>query len=126
MELKDLAGKRRQLSGVDYAAGKYAENIGISIMFCLDGVTYVAIEDPDDGYRSYMKDLAVSDTPCKNVFTPEDVICQYKGGDDDILYIKNPLTLNVILKIGTADTYDYYPTCIMEYRPENLQCNEGR
>ena len=119
MELKDLAG-RHKFSGVDYTPE--------AVLFCLDGITYFAEEDPDDGYRSYLRELKVSDTPCKNTFPEEDVICEHKDsydgyGHDDILIIKNPQTRNVILKIGTADVDDYYPTCVMEYRPENMRCN---
>lgn len=128
MELKDLVGKH-QLSGVDYADGDYMKDIGISIMFCLDGITYIAVEDPDDGYRSYMREIVVSDIPCKNVFNGEEVFCEHEIGkyaDDDILYIKNPLTAETILKIGTEDVTDFYPCCVMEYHPENLQCNKGR
>lgn len=125
MKLEDLKGEH-MFSGVDYTSGKDGE---INILFCLDGVTYIAEEDPDDGYRSYMKELRVSETQCRNTFKPERVFCDYTdkstfyGGDSDILVIKNPLTANVILKIGTEDVDDYYPSCVMEYHPENMQCN---
>ena len=123
MRLEDLKGEH-MFSGVDYTEGYEA----INIMFCLDGVTYIAEEDPDDGYRSYMKELRISEIPCKNSFEPERVFCEYteKGnydGDSDILIIKNPITENVILKIGTENVCDYYPSCVMEYHPENMQCN---
>jgi len=128
MELKSLKGEH-MFSGVDYSKGKEGET---NILFCLDGVTYIAEEDPDDGYRSYMKDLRISETPCKNTFEPERVFCDhtnkssFMGYDSDILIIKNPFTANVILKIGTVDVNDYYPSCVMEYHPENMQCNLRR
>ena len=128
MNLIDFVGKH-QFSGVDYAEGKDGE---INITFCIDGVTYLAEEDPDDGYRSYMRELQISENPCKNTFSPEEVVCEhldkseYWGDDSDILIIKNPKTGSLILKIGTEDVNDYYPSCVMEYHPENMQCNEGR
>ena len=126
MELKNLEGEH-MFSGVDYTSGKDGE---INILFCLDGVTYIAEEDPDDGYRSYMKELRESETQCKNTFEPERVFCDYLnisgyfGNDSDILIIKNPYTGNIILKIGTEDVSDFYPSCVMEYHPENMQCNQ--
>lgn len=130
MELKDFVGKH-QFSGVDYAEDGYGG--AINIIFCIDGVTYLAQEDLDDGYRSYMDELEVSKKPCRNTFEPEEVICEhidkskdYFGYDSDILLIKNAKTGELILKIGTEDVNDYYPSCVMEYHPENMQCNEGR
>lgn len=130
MELKDFVGKH-QFSGVDYAEDGH--DGAINIIFCIDGVTYLAQEDLDDGYRSYMDELKVSEKPCKNTFEPQEVICEHVnkseswlGEDSDILLIKNAKTGELILKIGTEDVNDYYPSCVMEYHPENMQCNEGR
>ena len=123
MELKDLAGAHK-LSGVDYSC---AYDV-ITILFCLDGITYEAISDPADGYRSYMKELSITEKRCKNIFQPQDVICVWKDNvsgyddDDDVLFIyaRNGLT---VLEIGTREASYYYPYCVMEYTPENLSCN---
>lgn len=132
IELKDLAG-RHKLSGVEYMCGTSYE--GAFVKFCLDGVTYVAKENPDDGYRSYMEDLEITNTPCWNVFPEQDVFCDYESIEEDgrfsrkcitpadILAIKNLQTAKVILRIGTANIGDYYPECVMVYYPENLPCN---
>lgn len=124
MELKDLVGKH-QLSGVDYTNGTDGE---MNVLFCLDGVTYEAQEDPDDGYRSYMKELQVTEKRCTNTFPAQPVLCEWdcdQSGyaDDDLLIIKDAENGLTVLKIGTCNTSDYYPWCEMEYTPENLSCN---
>lgn len=130
MELEDFVGKHL-FSGVDYAETSEKEGIGLNVLFCIDGVTYLAEEDEDDGYRSYMKELVVSEVPPKNTFSPEEVVCEHSekheshNGECDILFINNAKTGELILKIGTEDTDDYYPYCVMEYYPENMQCNKG-
>lgn len=128
MKLEDIKGVH-SLSGVDYVArGKIFD--GIAIRFCIDGVTYVARENPDDGYRSYMEELEISGEPCRNTFPAENVFCEKEpessGESKDILVIENINTRKEILRVGTDYTEDYYPYCVMEYHPENLQCNMDR
>lgn len=128
MKLKDLAGAHT-LSGVDYI---FDDHFGNRVLFCLDGITYEAVENPDDGYRSYMEELVISDKECENKFPKQDVMCEWScendrffGGDDDILSINDMITKKLVLKIGTQDVTDYYPACVMEYHPENMACNRG-
>jgi len=55
MELKDLAGEHI-LTGVDFeneTIEKYCE----AVNFILDNETYTAIQDPNDGYRSCMREI---------------------------------------------------------------------
>ena len=121
MQLSDFTGLH-ELSGVDYCEGHEGE---MNVRFCLDGVTYLAEEDPDDGYRSYMKELKISETPCKNVFPRQTVFCEYDDGrHNDLLDMKNTGTGDLILRIGTEDIDDYYPICRMEWNPENMPCNK--
>lgn len=132
MELCDLAGNHK-LSGVEYTTTSTSDSEEfMSIIFILDGVAYRAEEDPDDGYRSYMKELVVlsdeeAEKLCKNRFEPEEVVCEYDEGDEDeandILYINNSITGEAILELGTSNTNDYYPCCVMNYKPEFMQCN---
>jgi hypothetical protein len=87
MELKDLVGNHL-LTGVDNDSeklqtwGEYFEDCQV-IRFTLDNVTYMAIEDPDDGYRSHMKELVVSEEPTKNIFTSISVIAQMKEKEEE-------------------------------------------
>lgn len=52
-----------------------------TIRFRLDGNVYVAVEDPNDGYRSSMEHLFIDDTgksPMKNVFSPIEVRAEHR------------------------------------------------
>lgn len=98
------------------------------VKFTLDGVHYMAVEDPDDGYRSRCRDLAVSDEPPKYSFPPQTMICYMKeNGDDgyanDILIMQDGLTGEIVLEVGTGDYNDYYPYCHLMYYPEGMACN---
>ena len=46
------------------------------LRFRLDGKIYVALEDPDDGYRSAMEKLFVMEGEMKNVFPPVKVLAR--------------------------------------------------
>ena len=78
-ELKDLIGKHI-LSGVETGVLKrkryWREEECAYVKFTLDGVTYLAIEDPDDGYRSYMEELEISEIPCKVNLPNIEVLCK--------------------------------------------------
>lgn len=130
MELKELVGTHI-LSGVETGTlkrTKYSwEEECAYAKFTLDGVTYLAIEDPDDGYRSYMEELEVSDTPCKIKLPDIEVFCLMMADDryerNDVLLFIDVLSGKEILSVGTMNYDDYYPCCHMEYHPENMYCN---
>ena len=133
MELKELVGKHF-LSGVERGRTErksFFGNNGMrdSIKFCLDGVNYVAVEDPCDGWRSLCEELEISETPCKIQIPKTEVLCTMKPDDDrwgvnnDVLVLTDCETGLVVLEVGTANTNDYYPYCVMEWTPENLSCN---
>jgi hypothetical protein len=93
--------------------------------FRLDGVTYLAIEDPCDGYRSSMREIKVSDTPMKNIFPVHRVIVSHrtKGEfqkEDDVLEFRSVLTGKLVLEVGTSNVDDYYPCFVARFTPENL------
>ena len=93
----------------------------------MDGKTYAAIEDPCDGYRSYLEGIYVEDghsdllkcaSPVRRkvIATYED--CSPKGGYEhgrDLLTITDAETGHVWLIIGTKNTDDYYPYCVLEW-----------
>ena len=131
MELKDLVGKHL-LTGVDEFTKAEIVYGGFEdcqyLNFILDGVTYTVIEDPDDGYRSSMKEIKVSDVPLTNMFAPIEVIASYKdidkyGTKGDLLIITDAKNGKVILEIGTEDTNDYYPSFVANWSPENMAVN---
>ncbi len=85
MELCELAGKH-VLSGIE-TGQVVRESLGFCterhgyIKFTLDGVTYMAEEDPEDGWRSYMKDLTIVKEPCKIHLPNVAVVCRMRQDD---------------------------------------------
>jgi hypothetical protein len=96
--------------------------------FCLNGKTYSADEDPDDGYRSYCSSIEVSDEAL-----PEAFLCEVKGrmADDgsyevnDVLELVDVKTGWVVLEVGTANTDDCYPYCVQRFNPTAMAVNQG-
>lgn len=134
IELQDLCGEH-VLTGVDRSNEDIKQEWGDRFEACevlnftLDGTTYTACEDPDDGYRSSMKHLLVSDKPTSNTFAPVKVIGRMK---DDGQYERNAVlelidakTGKLVLEVGTGNTDDYYPYWVGNFSPENMACNEA-
>ena len=97
-----------------------------TIRFELDGQVYEAVENPDDGYRSYMEKLVISNEKIKNKIPKTQIVCAYRNDDDcDLLDFIDCKNGKVFLTIGTKHVGDYYPVCIFEYSPEKLSINEN-
>ena len=134
MELKDLVGLHK-LSGVDRIHKSIEDVWGMDFEDCqvcrfvLDGETYSVIEDPDDGYRSSMREIKKDSDTVNNIFTPQDVLCIYhessNAGDCDILELRSTKTGKLVLRVGTDNTNDYYPWFANEWIPENMDINNG-
>jgi len=135
MELKELVGKH-VLDGVDFGVEK-SKNFCNDIIDCnaihfrLDGIVYTALEDPEGGYRSCMKGLVVSERDVKNSFSPIEVVCVYKtdgeyGETDDVVEIIDTQTGLVVVRVGTRNIDDYYPSYEATFNPENMVLNKGR
>ena len=60
LNLSDLVGAH-VLSGIETGVRAFDDSFWCEtsnyIKFTLDGITYMAVEDPDDGYRSYMGEI---------------------------------------------------------------------
>lgn len=106
------------LSGI--SEGEYLGNN--CLIFQIDGRNYRAVEDPDDGYRSYCN-IKVSDVPPKNTFEPTMVRCNAIFDGHGIV-MNDIVTNEAVLLMGTDEWDDYYPLCVMHYNPENLTINE--
>lgn len=111
--------------GLHYLSG--IENIrkyGMDgVRFTLSGQSYECFENESDGYRSY-GELLFSDEVCKYNFPPQPVNTTFKDtGYDWSLTMFDPVTENVILKIGTINYDDWYPVAVFEYNPENMSIN---
>jgi len=132
VELESLVGKHTLT-----AVGSGTESIKCwgdgfedceSLTFTLDGVTYSAVEDPDDGYRSSMRYLKVTDSRAEYAITPHEVIATMRGKDEygsenEVLDFVDAITGKVVLSVGTADIDDYYPGFVAEWVPQNLAAN---
>lgn len=136
MELKELKGKH-QLDAVDFTDEKIKnwadqyEDCQVC-RFRLDGVVYMAAEDPDDGYRSNMRDLIVDESAnMKNVFPAIEVLARHRTEsnddgwlqEDDILELIDTTTGEIVLTVGTENTDDYYPYFIANFVPGAMVTN---
>ena len=136
LQLKDLCGAHK-LQGVEQkqvlrkAVEDWEEDEmrdGVAVR--LDGITYLAVCDPRDGWRSCCEDLEIiedvpryriPDIPVIGTMRPQD---RWSRGTDDILMLIDAATGKSVLEIGTGNTGDWYPYWHFEYHPENLACNQ--
>lgn len=134
VELDSLVGEH-ELDAVDTYSerikqyGSHFEDCNI-IRFRLDGKAYTAIENPDDGYRSSMESLFVSDNePMKNIFPPIRVVGRKqensRWGINDVLELVDTVTGEVVLAVGTENTDDYYPCFVGSFWPEAMATNRA-
>ena len=141
MELEELVGEH-WLDAVDFSNeqveswGERFEDCQV-VRFRLDGVCYTALEDPDDGYRSRMKDLFIGEeVVMTNVFPPLRVVARYRtdwrfGCEDfdhhsDILELIDTITGEIVLEVGTEDVADYYPAFVACFHPEVMAHNHTK
>jgi len=125
VELEDLVG-RHMLDAINYDLDNSEEaNI---FMFRLNGVVFIATEDPDDGWRSCLGDIKASkDRKMTNIFRPIEVIGVHEdNGYCDILKLIDVANDKVVLEVGTENTDDYYPYFVGRFCPENMSINESR
>lgn len=132
MELIDLVGLH-YLSGVDFSAesiNRYGyDEVANAINFILDDVTYTAVEDAMDGYRSCMREIRQPDFKVSNIFSSVQVLavkrtfdCYRDGGNIlDFYDVKNG---KCVLSVGTGNFESSYPTWIAVFTPENMSINE--
>lgn len=108
----------------------------LALSFCVNGITFTAVEDPDDGYRSAMAELFERDgNHCKNRFLPVPLTLRFDtgvgasaerdalleaGSMADYASLFYPGVMGDILSVGTADAGDYYPSFMSEFSPELL------
>lgn len=132
MELKDLVGEH-ELSGLDTFIKKATETYyddANGYRFVLDGVTYCAIEDPEDGYRSSLGSLEISTEAVDYNFPAQKVVGKMRSDDEyarnDVIEFYDAITNKLVLAVGTDNWDDYYPCCVMEWHPENLAINQTK
>lgn len=130
--LTDLVGVYK-LTGVSFSLkarpeASYAHSPANVCAFVLDGKTYSAIEDENDGYRSALGEL-LEDGECTNMFpVPCYVICRHMERDEhnmlcDTLVMTDIFTGQVVLEVGTDNSDDYYPSFVNSFHPEAMASN---
>lgn len=130
IQLEDLVG-RHILTGYgrDRAPADeddyYNEDVNV-FYFTLDSITYVAREDPEDGYRSCMRDLTITDNlPTSYIRIPPATVDCKMGIDDEreLLFMRDIISDLTVCIVGTDEVDDYYPCFIDSVSPENLYYN---
>lgn len=131
----DFAG----LESKDFeACGAVFDSDACGLSFCVNGRTFTAVEDGNDGYRSAMGGLFEREgNHCKNAFSPIPLALRLRESADDIgqepsdLAVSEareadmadlvcPETQRDILCVGTDYSEDYYPTFINHFSAEEL------
>jgi len=130
IEMESLVGKHI-LSGVDeinrQIGRAYSSELCQCINFVLDGITYTAIEDPDDGWRSMLDEIIKSDDTVKNKFQGVEVIITHIDTiEKKALLFYDTKNGKLVMEIGTEYYDSYYPSFIANWSPENLSINEPR
>lgn len=137
MKLKDLVGNHL-MTGIE--TGTVKRNCGWDkslnncnyVKFRLDGVTYIAIEDPEDGYRSCCEELKIVDEECKTALPAILVECKMREDaytnswceeKNNILEFYDVANKQMFMAVGTGNIDDWYPYFVFEYTPELLSCN---
>lgn len=108
--------------GIDFGVNpkdQYGETPNV-VRFILGDITYEAVEDPDDGYRSSLQDITIVETSVTNRFGPVEVRAEIDG---DLLTFTDTTTNLPILSIGTDYSDDYYPSFVSDWHPENMAIN---
>lgn len=107
------------------------------IAFTLDGVTYLCFEDGNDGYRSSAGPLlSYPGMPYEmggwqGEYVRWPVICSWLEREEgewrgacEILDVRHADTGAVLLRVGTENTDDYYPSFVADWNPP-LRSEEG-
>ena len=129
VDLKSLVGEHK-LSAVGFKEGTncYCNDEPKKIMlFTLDKITYKATEDDNDGYRSCMGELVITNEKPEEQFKPIKVMCRHitkhvggYGDEDDMLEFVDIKTGEIILEVGTENVGDYYPGFVATFHKERI------
>lgn len=110
--------------------------------FMVDGVIYCVQEDPDDGYRSHLKDIVVVNQMPLNVWQPAEEVMghhaqknselidhnfdptRYYEDRCEIVQLISTATAKPVLEFGTDYSDDYYPSFVARFYPNKMGINE--
>lgn len=103
-------------------AVQYGEN-GNGI-FSLDGASYEVVEDPDDGYRSYLDEIKVIE-PVREMYSIPVFVVPIEDPDKVGIVFVDKRSEKPILTFGTDYYESYYPCYFFDYTPQNIAENGG-
>jgi hypothetical protein len=124
VSLADLVGQHVLVTAPNLMVRHPFDPDASGVAFTLDDKSYLAFEDPNDNYRSSLGVLFcfAGDLYQLGGFYPEYVrlpvlaSMSAKPGDD-ILELRDQATGQVVFRIGTANTDDYYPYYVASWTP---------
>lgn len=102
IKFEDLIGKTGILCAVD------------DLKFRIGDLTFEAIEDENDGYRSALEEFKLVEN-IRPTFREKVTIT----ADSAYFYLTNEIG-KVVLKVGTDGYEDYYPCFVFNWEPRNL------
>lgn len=123
MTLEDIVNMGEvELSGVSFGqeepASKWSDTAN-TMTIVLNGKPITFVEDPDDGYRSYMGEIREGGE-CTNMFPPVKCFVAWSAdttGEGEIVDFTVKATGKVVLRAGTDNSDDYYPWVVQEFNP---------
>lgn len=130
--LDNFVGQEFDLTAVALNRKYGDDDAACTICFTLDGHTYMAAEDRQDGYRSSLGSIQVVERAIKNTFPACRVKCEWPPVDDDwnentsrVLF-RSVATNKLILEVGTDYSDGYYPSFVASFQPENMDVNADK
>jgi hypothetical protein len=117
----NLVGAEVEYYGADEAA----------LTFKIDGIVFKVLEDPDDGYRSYLKTVDYTDDHNSIFFRSPLALVRIETYDlrDEGEYMSqahqgymlvDSIDQHVWLKFGTHNYDDYYPMFVFRHSPKEV------
>jgi hypothetical protein len=109
-KFKDLVGKTLDFYGID------------NNLFKLDDIIWEAVEDPSDGYRSYLNSIISSDTTgiFFNTSLAQVTVAEVSEYNCEGYDLIDTVDGHCWLRFGTYGLEDYYPYFVFEYFPKKI------
>lgn len=133
LELRDFEGQHL-LSGVEFdnTDARYDDKDKANRMtLIIDDIPFGFVEDPNDGYRSNMDCVELSDAIVNNIFEPILLEFTYLGEEEHDLLVAHKPGMNdksletAVIQVGTDLTDSYYPCYVDYWSPEKLHLFES-
>ncbi len=122
VSLSDLTGKHvLDFAAMESSIVENGEDCNV-VSWGMDGCTFVAVEDPDDGYRSYLSCISRHTGKHQSINGAAPIgrpvtIRHLDEYNKDMIEIIDVSTGHLWARIGTDNTDDYYPYCVLEWNP---------